>query len=55
MPPGNPAVLHYAMIGAGAALSALGKELEMLTGVAADDPEMVEAQADAITRLFFPE
>jgi len=55
MPPGNPAVLHYAMIGAGAALSALGTEFKMLTGVAADDPEVVEAQADAITRLFFPD
>jgi len=55
MPPGNPAVLHYAMIGAGTALSAMGKEFEMLTGVAAHDPKMVEAQADAITRVFFRE
>ncbi len=55
MPRGNPAVLHYAMIGAAATLGALRSELEMLTGMAADDPEVVEAQADAITRLFFPE
>jgi hypothetical protein len=43
------------MIGAAATLGALRSELEMLTGMAADDPEVVEAQADAITRLFFPE
>lgn len=55
MPPGNPAVLHYAMIGAAATLSALGTEFEMLSGVAADEPDIVRAQAEVVTRLFFPE
>lgn len=52
---GNPALIHYAMIGAAATLGTLGRQFEMLTGVAANQPEVTEAQADTVTRLFFPE
>jgi len=55
IPPGNPAVLHYAMIGAAATLGAMGSEFQMLTGVTSDDPDVVEARAEVIARLFFPE
>jgi len=54
MPQGNPALLHFAMIGAAAALGLMSREFEMLTGLAANQPQVMEAQSATVTHLFFP-
>lgn len=52
---GRPDHLYYMIIGAASTPYALGPEFELTTGEDPFSKEMVDAHADAVLRLFFPE
>jgi len=54
-PIGRPEHLQYMMIGAGAMPYALAPEFGLLTGEDAFSKELIEAHAEAVVALFFPE
>jgi len=54
MPAGDPALVYYALIAVAATLFSLTTEFKALTGRDPLDPEVVEAQANLLVRLFFP-
>jgi len=54
MTPGDPGLLYYSMIAVGAMLFTVNREFEQLTGLDPLEPDMVEAQANLLVRLFFP-
>jgi TetR/AcrR family transcriptional regulator len=45
--------IYYILTGAGPTMFVLAPECRRLTGIDAHDPEVVEAHADAVTRLIF--
>jgi AcrR family transcriptional regulator len=54
MPAGDPALLYYAMVAVATTLFSLRREFEALSGRDPLDPDVVEAQANLLVRLFFP-
>ena len=54
VPAGDPALIYYALVVVGSALFSLNREFELLTGRDPRDPDIVEAQASLLARLFFP-
>ena len=54
IPSGDPALIYYSMVAVASMVFALNKEFEVLTGRDPRDPDIVEAQADLLGRLFFP-
>ena len=54
MPAGDPALVYYALIAVASTLFSLTTEFKALTGRDPLDPEVVEAQANLLVRLFFP-
>jgi len=54
VPAGDPALIYYALVVIGSALFSLNREFELLTGRDPLDPDIVEAQASLLARLFFP-
>jgi TetR/AcrR family transcriptional regulator len=54
MPAGDPGLIYYALISVAVTLFSLNREFELLTGRDPKDPDMVEAQASLLARLFFP-
>ncbi len=54
VPAGDPALIYYALVVTGSALFSLNREFKLLTGRDPRDPDIVEAQASLLARLFFP-
>lgn len=54
LPPGNPALIHYMMIGMTSVLSSLREEIQESAGVATDDPEVVDSYLSIIDAIVFP-
>ena len=54
VPAGDPALIYYALVVIGSALFSMNREFELLTGRDPRDPDIVEAQASLLARLFFP-
>jgi TetR/AcrR family transcriptional regulator len=54
VPTGDPALIYYAMVAVGCTLFSLNREFELLTSRDPREPEIVEAQATILARLFFP-
>ena len=54
MPAGDPGLIYYSLVSVAATLFSVKREFELLTGRDPTDPDMVEAQASLLTRLFFP-
>ena len=53
LPPSDPSLIHYMMIGMMSVLSSLKDEIEQSTGLKADDPAVVDAYLAMIDRLVF--
>ena len=53
IPSGDPALIYYSMVAVASMVFALPREFEVLTGRDPRDPDIVEAQADLLGRLFF--
>jgi len=53
MPAGDPGLIYYAMIAVSCMVFSLTREFEQLTGRNPREPDMVEAAADLLGRLFF--
>jgi hypothetical protein len=53
-PIGRPEHLHYMLIGAASSAYALSAELELLTGMPANDEALVAEHIAALERMFFP-
>ena len=54
IPAGDPGLIYYSLIAVAATPFSLNREFRQLTGRDLLTPEMVEAQADLLVRLFFP-
>jgi len=54
MPSGDPGLIYYSLIAVAATTFSLSREFKKLTGKDPLSPDMVEAQADLLNRLFFP-
>lgn len=54
MPSGDPGLIYYSLIAMASTTFSLSREFKQLTGKDALSPDMVEAQADLLARLFFP-
>ena len=54
LPPGNPALIHYMMIGMTSVLSSLKEEIHESAGVATDDPGVVDSYLSIIDAIVFP-
>ena len=54
IPAGDPGLIYYSFIAVSSTTFALSREFKQLTGQDPLEPEMVEAQADLLVRLFFP-
>jgi TetR/AcrR family transcriptional regulator len=54
MPAGDPGLMYYALVAVSGTLYSLTREFELVTGRDPTGPDMVEAQASLLTRLFFP-
>jgi len=53
LPPGNPALLHYMMIGMTSVLSSLKDEIQESAGVTADDPRVIDSYLAIIDAIVF--
>jgi len=53
LPPGNPTLIHYMLIGMTSVLSSLRDEIRLTAGVAVDDPKVVESYLGMIDQLVF--
>ncbi len=53
LPDGNPALIHYMMIGMTSVLSSLKDEIRRIAGVATDDPKVVDGYLGMIDALIF--
>ncbi len=53
LPPGNPALIHYMMIGMTSVLSSLKDEIQESAGVATDDPKVVDSYLSLIDAVVF--
>ncbi len=53
LPEGNPALIHYMMIGMTSVLSSLKDEIRQSAGVATDDPKVVDSYLGMIDALVF--
>ena len=51
---GDPGLIYYSLIAVASTMFSLSSEFKILTGKDALSPDMVEAQADLLVRLFFP-
>ena len=51
---GSPALLHYLLIGAAAAVYVQAPEFELLAGESPCEPKRVDEHIDAVMSLFFP-
>ena len=54
LPPGNPALIHYMMIGMTSVLSSLKDEIKESADVATDDPKVIDAYLSMIDAIVFP-
>jgi TetR/AcrR family transcriptional regulator len=54
IPAGDPGLIYYSLIAVASTPFSLSREFKQLTGRSPLEPEMVEAQADLLVRLFFP-
>jgi hypothetical protein len=54
MPAGDPGLIYYALVAVACVNYSLTREFELLTGRDPREPQMVEAEADLLGRLFFP-
>lgn len=54
IPAGDPGLIYYSLIAVAATPFSLNREFRQLTGRDLLTPDMVEAQADLLVRLFFP-
>jgi TetR/AcrR family transcriptional regulator len=54
MPAGDPGLIYYSMVAVAGTVFALNAEFEQLTGRDPLEPDMIEAQASLLVRLFFP-
>jgi AcrR family transcriptional regulator len=54
MPAGDPGLIYYSMVAVAATVFSLNVEVEQLSGRDPLEPDMVEAQANLLVRLFFP-
>jgi len=54
MPAGDPGLIYYALVAVAGMNYSLAREFELLTGRDPREPQMVEAAADLLGRLFFP-
>ena len=54
MPSGDPGLIYYSLLAIAATTFSLSREFKQLTGKDALNPDMVEAQANLLARLFFP-
>jgi TetR/AcrR family transcriptional regulator len=54
MPSGDPGLIYYSLIAVAATTFSLNREFKQLTGKDVLNPDMVEAQANLLARLFFP-
>lgn len=54
IPAGDPGLIYYSLVAVAATPFSLSREFKQLTGRDPLEPEMVEAQADLLVRLFFP-
>jgi len=53
MPAGDPGLIYYTMVAVSCTVFSLTREFEQLTGRNPREPDMVEAEADLLGRLFF--
>ena len=53
LPDGNPALIHYMMIGMTSVLSSLKDEIRQSAGVVTDDPKVVDGYLGMIDALIF--
>ena len=53
MPAGDPGLIYYGMVAMASMNFSLTREFEQLTGRDPREPDMVEAEADLLGRLFF--
>jgi AcrR family transcriptional regulator len=54
VPPGDPALIYYSLIAVSSMVFSLTREFEIMTGRNPLEPDIVEAQASLLVRLFFP-
>ena len=54
IPAGDPGLIYYSLVAVASTPFSLNREFGQLTGRDLLTPEMVEAQADLLVRLFFP-
>jgi TetR/AcrR family transcriptional regulator len=54
IPAGDPGLIYYSLIAVASTPFSLRREFKQLTGRSPLEPEMVEAQADLLVRLFVP-
>jgi AcrR family transcriptional regulator len=54
VPPGDPALIYYSLVAVSSMVFSLTREFEIMTGRNPLEPDMVEAQARLLARLFFP-
>ncbi len=53
LPPGNPALVHYMLIGMTSVLSSLKEEIKKSVGVATDDPGIVDSYLEIVNAVAF--
>lgn len=53
LPPGNPVLLYYLVLGASAALSSMGPEIRYYSGLRTDDPAVIESFWQLIDKVIF--
>ncbi|WP_176594254.1 TetR/AcrR family transcriptional regulator [Sphingobium sp. EM0848] len=54
LPPGNPGLIHYMLIGMMSVLSSLKDEIRESTGIETDDPEIIESYLSMVDTMVFP-
>jgi TetR/AcrR family transcriptional regulator len=53
LPPGDPALIHYMMIGMTAVLSSLKDEIQQIAGIKTDDPKVVDSYLKLVDAIVF--
>jgi AcrR family transcriptional regulator len=52
--PGDPSLIYYSLVAVSSTVFSLAREFKIMTGRDPFEPDMVEAQARLLARLFFP-
>lgn len=54
LPPGDPVLIHYMLVGMVTVLSSLKGEIHQIAGIKVDDPKVVESYMEMIDAFLFP-